>query len=86
MGCFFSHSARKVFLDPIKDVIFIMELNKLNKIGRKSTRSGLEGKTQTLHFWNNYSRLVLKNYIGILQQAFPYSVWILRKKSKNSLK
>ena len=35
-----------------------------------STRSGLESKTQTLYFWNNYSKLVLKNYIGVLQHDF----------------
>ena len=65
MECFFPKCAPKELLDPNKDTIFIMELYKLHKIGRKSTRSSLGSKTQTLYFWNNYSKLTLKNYLKI---------------------
>ena len=85
-GMFLSQSAPKVLLDPKKDFIFIMELYKLYKIGRKLTKSSLQSKTQTLHLWNDDSKLTLKNYIGVLQHGLPYSVGISRKNSKNSLK
>ena len=81
-----SQSAPKVFLDLNKDIICIMELYSLNIIGRKSTRSSLEAKTHTLYFWNNYSKVVLKNYIGVLQYDLSYCAWILWKYLKNSLK
>ena len=64
-----------------------MELYKLHKIGRKSTKSSLRRKTQTCwHVWNNDSKLALKNYIGALQHGLPYSMGISWKNSKNSLK
>ena len=65
-GMFPSQSAPKVPLHPNKDIIFIMELYKLQKIERKSTRSSLGSKTQTLYFWNNHTKLTLKHYIGVL--------------------
>ena len=64
-GMFPSQNAPKELFDLNKDIIFIMELYKLYKIGRKSTRSSLGSKTQTLYFWNNYSKLTLKNYLKI---------------------
>ena len=62
MECSFT----KVFHDSDKDIIFIMELYKLHKNGKNSTRSSLGSKTQTLHVWNNYSKLVLKYDLGVL--------------------
>ena len=59
-------SLTKVFDDSGKDIIFIMELYKLHKNGKNSTRSSLGGKTQTMHVWNNYSKLVLKYDLGVL--------------------
>ena len=53
-GMFSSQSAPKVLLGSNKDIIFIMELHELHKNWRKSTRSSLGSKTQTLYFWNNY--------------------------------
>ena len=73
-GMFLSQSAPKVLLDPNKDIRFIMELYKLHKIGRKTTRSSLQSKTQTLYFWTNYFKLALKSYVGVLQHGFPYYV------------
>ena len=73
-GIFPSQSAPKVLLDLYKEIIVIIELHKLHKIGRKSTRSSLGSKTQTLYFWNNYSKLALKNYMGVLQHSLPHSV------------
>ena len=49
-----SQSAPKVFLNPSKDNIFIMELHKLHKTGRILAKS-LGNKTQPLNFWNSYS-------------------------------
>ena len=43
-GMFLSQSAPKVLLDPNKDIRFIMELCKLHKIGRKTTRSACKAK------------------------------------------
>ena len=65
-----SQSAPKVLPDPNKDIIFIMELYKLHKIERNSTRSSLGSNTETLHVWNNYSKQAPKNYIGVLQPWF----------------
>ena len=62
-GMFPSQSVPKVLLEPKKDFIFIMELYKLNKFGRKSTKGSLQSKTETLYVWNNDSKLALKNYI-----------------------
>ena len=73
-GMFPSQSAPKVLLDPNKDIRFIMELYKLHKIVRKTTRNSLESKTQTLFFQTNYSKLALKNYVGALKHGLPYSV------------
>ena len=73
-GMFPSQSAPKVLLDLNKDIILIMELCKLHKIGRKSTRSSPASKTQTLRVWNNYAKLALKSYVGVLQNGLPYSV------------
>ena len=67
-------SLPKILIDPNKDILFIMELYKLQKIGRKLTRSSLVGKTQTLYFWNNYSKLTLKNCVGAFQHGLPCSV------------
>ena len=44
----------KVLLELNKNIGFVMELYKLHKIERKSSRSGLRSKTQSLYFWNNY--------------------------------
>ena len=49
--------------------LFIMELYNLHKFGKKSTKSCLQSKTQTLHIWDNNSKLTLKNYIGVLQHG-----------------
>ena len=68
-GIFPSQSAPKLILHPNKDFIFIMELYKLDKIGRKSTRKGLRRKTQNLHVWNNYSKLALNNILGLCNMA-----------------
>ena len=84
-GMFPSQKALKVLLEP-KDFIFIMELYKWHKIGRKSTKSSLQSKTQTLHLWNNDSKLALKNYKGILQYGWADSVGISWQNLKNSLK
>ena len=62
-------SASKELLESNKNVIFIMELYKSHEIGRKSTKSILQSKTQTIHIWNNDSKLVLKNYIGVFQHG-----------------
>ena len=69
-GMFLSQSAPKVLLDPNKDIRFIMEFYKLYKSGRKTTRSSLQSKTQTLYFWTNYSKLAQKSYAGVLQHGF----------------
>ena len=63
--------APKELPDPSKDIIFIMELYTLHKNGKNSTRSSLGSKTQTLHVWNNYSKLALIYYIRILPQGLP---------------
>ena len=73
-GIFPSQSAPKVLLDLYKEIIVIIELYKLHKIGRKSTRSSLGSKSQTLNLWNNYSKLALKNYMRVLQHGLPHSV------------
>ena len=78
-GIFPSHSTPKVLLDPIKNIIFIMELYKLHKVGRKSTRSSLGSKTQTLHVWNNYFKLA-RDF------ATWFAIFCANKNSKNSLK
>ena len=49
-GMFPSESAPKVLLDRNKDIIFIMELYKQHKIGRKSPKISLGIKSQTLYF------------------------------------
>ena len=67
-------SAPKVLPDSSKDIIFIMELYKLHKNGKNSTGCSLGSKTQTLHVWNNYSKLALKYYLGVLPHGLPYSV------------
>ena len=46
-GMFPYQNAPKVLLDPSKDTIFMMELYKLHKNERNSTRSSLGSKTQT---------------------------------------
>ena len=74
--------APKVLLNTTKDIIFIMELYKLHEIERKSTRCSLGSKTQNLCFWNNYSKLALKNYIGVLQHGLPYCVNFVGKFEK----
>ena len=66
-GMFPSQSAAKVLLESNKN---------LHNIGRKSTKSSLQSKTETLHIWNNDSKLSLKNYIGVLQHGLPYSLGI----------
>ena len=58
-----SQRAPRALLDPNKDFMFIMEWYKLHKVRRKSARNSLRSKAQTLHVWNNYSKLALKNYI-----------------------
>ena len=68
-GMFPSKSASKVILHPNKYFIFIMELYKLDKIGRKSTRKSMRSETQTLYVWNIYSKLALNNYIGVVQHG-----------------
>ena len=82
-GIFPSQSAPKVLLDPYKEIIVIIELYKLHKIWRKSTRSSLGSKIQTLYFWNNYSKHALKNYMGVLQHGLPHSLWISCPNVKN---
>ena len=62
-GSFPSQSAVKVFFEPNKDFISIMELFKGDTIGRKLTKSSLESKTQTLHVWNKDSKLAHTNNI-----------------------
>ena len=57
-----SQSASKVILDLNMDFIFIIELCKLDKIGRKSTKKSLRSKTQILHVWNNYPKLAQQLY------------------------
>ena len=52
-GMFPSQGAPKVIHHQNKDFIFIMELYKLAKISRKSTRKSLRSKTKTQHVWNN---------------------------------
>ena len=74
-----SQNSLEVLLDPSKDVMFIMELHKLHKIGKKSTN-------QQKVVWN-FSQLALKNDLGVLQHGLPHSVWIiLWKNFKNFLK
>ena len=51
-GMFPSQGTPKVLLEPHKNFILIMELYKLHKIGRKSKKSSLQSKTQTLHILN----------------------------------
>ena len=79
-GTFPSQSAPKVLLDPNKDLIFIMELYELHKIGRKSTRSSLENKTQTLYFQNNHlnwlSKIINGHCVKSVQiRSFFWSVF-----------
>ena len=69
-----SQNAPKVLLDSNKNIIFIMESYKLHKNERKSTRSSMGSKTQILDFWNNFSKLILKSYVGALQHGMQYSV------------
>ena len=74
-----SQSAPKVLLDPNKETIFIIALYKTHIIGGKSSKSSmgsLGSETQILYFWNNYSKLALKNYTKDLQHGFPHSVRI----------
>ena len=77
-----SQRTPEVLLDSNKDIIFITELHKLYKIGRELTRSSLVSKTQTLYFWNKYSKLALKNYMAVLQHGLPYSVNFMEKIEK----
>ena len=51
-GMFPSQRAATVLLERNKNFIFIMELYKFCKIGRKSSKSSLQSKTQTLHILN----------------------------------
>ena len=79
-GTFPSQSAPKVLLDPNKDLIFIMELYELHKIGRKSTRSSLGNKTQTLYFQNNHpsqlSKIINGHCVKSVQiRSFFWSVF-----------
>ena len=79
-GTFPSQSAPKVLLDTNKDLIFIMELYELHKIGRKSTRSSLGNKTQTLYFQNNHpswlSKIINGHCVKSVQiRSFFWSVF-----------
>ena len=74
-GMFSSQSDPKVLLDPSK--------GKLHKIGRKSTKSSLESKTQILYVWNNYSKMEIKKYIVVLQHGFHISCKFRGKIRKN---
>ena len=79
-GTFPSQSAPKVLLDPNKDLIVIMELYELHKIGRKSTRSSLGNKTQTLYFQNNHpswlSKIINGHCVKSVQiRSFFWSVF-----------
>ena len=70
-GMFPSQSASKVLLDPNKETIFIIALDKTHVIGGKSSMGRVGSETQILYFWNNYSKLALKNYTKGLQHGFP---------------
>ena len=81
-GMFPSQSAPKVLLEPNKDFYSLWNCTNCIKLGEV-----WESKTQTFHVWNNYSKMPFKDYIGVLQYGFlSYSVGILWKNSKNSLK
>ena len=61
-------SAPKALLDSSKDIILIMELYKLHENGK------LGSKTQTLHVWNDYFKLAVKYYLGVLPHVLSYYV------------
>ena len=63
-GMFPFQSVPKVLLEPNKNFIFIMKLYNLHKIGRKSTKSSLQYKTENFHIWYNNSKLALKIILG----------------------
>ena len=82
-GIFPSQSAPKVLLEPNKDFYSLWNCTNCMKLGENQQRVVCKSKIQTLHVWNNYSKLAVKNYTGVLQYGFlPYSVgisWKIRK-------
>ena len=86
-GIFPSQSAPKVLLEPNKDFYSLWNCTNCIKLRENQQRVVCKSETQALHVWNNYLKLPVKNYTGVLQYGFlPYSVGISWKNSKNSLK
>ena len=73
---FASQSTLKVLPDLNKETIFITTLEKMHIIRGRSQMGSLRSERHFLHFRNNLSNWVLKNYTKGLQPGFPHSARI----------
>ena len=78
MECSLIKMLQKCSLNQVRIVYSLWNCTNCIKI-RKTQQSGLGSKTKNLHAWNNYSKLTLKYFIGVLPHGVPYSVWISKK-------
>ena len=78
MECSLNKMLQKCSLTQVRILYSLWNCTNCIKI-RKTQQSGLGSKTKNLHAWNNYSKLALKYFIGVLPHGVPYSVWISEK-------